>query len=209
MSRPLGVSPPKSMKVTPVHGKHPLYMVDDLLSKDECDFFIHLINHTETGKDHPLNKSWHAPGTGGHYDRVIRWEPEWAKILQERLRKVLPKEHNDYMLLYVNPCIRFSRYRHGGHFGMHRDGKNYDADGPDGYSTESLFTINIFLNDGFEGGATYFFHDDASNRFKVDAKPGRAAVFWAAQLHSGESVRETKHESFKYLMRTDVMGIRK
>lgn len=211
--------PPQGITVTLVRGEDFLAQVDDLLSPEECRWWIDRINRTVTGSPHPKNKSWHPPGTGGSYDRVIRWEEEWAKLIWKRLQGVLPAEYEGYKPMYVNPCFRFSRYRNGGLFPVHTDGKNYDAGGPHGWATESLFTINIFLNHGFGGGSTEFFETAPDKhpwkpshqrlRRKIEPKAGRAAVFWADQLHRGEQVRETVDVRFKYLMRTDVMGMRK
>lgn len=65
-----------------------------------------------------------------------------------------------------------------------------------------IFTLNIFLNDDFEGGHTTFYHDDFSLRYDVEPKVGRAALFDANQLHCGTRVLSP----YKYLMRTDVMA---
>ena len=89
---------------------------------------------------------------------------------------------------------------------MHCDGTNYDNDRHEefGFSTESVFTLNIFLNDDFEGGHTTFYHDPSTVRYDAEPKAGRAALFYAKQLHCGTRVLSP----YKYLLRTDVMGLK-
>lgn len=70
-----------------------------------------------------------------------------------------------------------------------------------------LFTLNIFLNDDFTGGETNRFSYTSEYKLCYSVKPqtGRASLFWANQYHKGNKVIEP----FKYLLRTDVMGIKK
>jgi predicted 2-oxoglutarate/Fe(II)-dependent dioxygenase YbiX len=98
----------------------------------------------------------------------------------------------------LNDHFRFSKYHPGQQFGIHRDGINQDATG-----ARSALTLNIFLNDDFEGGSTDFFHtrNEDDLRFSVKPKPGRGALFFAQQYHCGRQVTK----GFKYLLRTDVM----
>ena len=66
----------------------------------------------------------------------------------------------------------------------------------------SCLTLNIFLNDDFEGGETDFLFDDKQTlRFSAKPKAGRAMLFYSQQYHRGNKV--TKGE--KYLLRTDIM----
>jgi len=116
----------------------------------------------------------------------------------------LPKEitHGGvtYKLKYINPCFRFSRYKAGGFFRTHRDGKNYDNTVNPEEHTENVLTLNIFLNDDFDGGETTFFE---VNKFTLKPVAGMAGLFMHNQLHCGERVKDHR----KYLLRTDVMGL--
>ena len=138
-----------------------------------------------------------------------------ANSLFEKLKTHIPNTYLGFNLLYINDHFRFSKYNVGGIFPLHKDGTNYDAgrvEEYDGYSTESIFTLNIFLNDDFEGGETDFFETDQTNnedhimklRFSVTPKTGRGALFYAKQYHRGNEVSVP----YKYLIRTDVMGMR-
>ena len=62
-------------------------------------------------------------------------------------------------------------------------------------------TLNIFLNDNFEGGETEFLYNNKTLRYSAKPKLGRGALFDAQQYHRGNVVMNGN----KYLMRTDVM----
>jgi len=213
------------MQANEVPGRYFLNVIDNLLSPDECHELIkhaHGIQNDDAG-----NRSWHEPGTAGKYKRSIMIDSAYADNLWERIQglKILPETFTGengtrYKVLYLNSHFRFSRYTKGGLFSLHCDGKNYDNSRPeltDGYATESLLTLNIFLNDKnsipeplLEGGHTDFFETDAGGfNFherqggSVAPRAGRAALFWADQYHRGNKVTQ----GHKYLLRTDVMGV--
>jgi len=188
-----------------------LWVIDNLFSQAECTDLINRANQLQT--DAKGNKSWHQPGTGGKYSRVIMIDPELTNVIWARIEPYLPKELelNGYKLLYLNSHFRFSRYRKDGIFPIHCDGKNYDNSRPDltgGYSAESLLTLNIFLNSEEDydlvGGGTSFFDEGLRLGLTIKAQAGTAALFWADQYHRGDLVGE----GFKYLLRTDVMAMR-
>ena len=67
----------------------------------------------------------------------------------------------------------------------------------------------IYLNDGFEGGATSFAElDDRmrdEDRLTVNPRQGMALIFAHPLLHKGEPVVSGR----KYVLRTDVMYARR
>ena len=193
------------LQATNVPGEHYLTVLDNLLTKRECSKLIRKANDLKT--DSTGNKSWHTPGTGGSYMRVMMVDRTLADELFSRIKPYLPTTYNGYQLHYLNDHFRFSRYNKGGQFPLHMDGQNYDASRPHltgGHSAVSLFTLNIFLNDDFEGGETDFYNDASTKNLRYSVKPlaGRGALFWARQYHCGNMVKTP----YKYLLRTDVMG---
>jgi hypothetical protein len=198
-----------------IKGTHELYVLHNLLTTAECIELINKANTLETmhTHHHGSNRSWHQPGTGGKYSRAIMIDQQFADELWLRIKHYLPETMHGYRLLYLNSHFRFSRYRKGGMFHTHCDGKNYDTSRPDvAPQTESLLTLNIFLNSegdplfDLEGGGTTFYEGTASSlseRITVPAKAGTGALFWAEQYHRGDEVLE----GYKYLLRTDVMGV--
>lgn len=190
------------MKHQMIKGDKFLCIIDDLLSPDECKNLIHRCNTLE--KDDNGNIPWHRPNTGGTYMRAITIDQKMADELFRRIKHLLPESYNGNKLMYLNSHFRFSRYNKGGQFPMHCDGTNYDKDRYEefGCATTSVFTLNIFLNDDFEGGHTTFYNDDFSPRYDAEPKAGRAALFYGNQIHCGTKVLSP----YKYLLRTDVMG---
>ena len=196
-----------------IPGEHSLILLNDLLSKEECRKLIDIANNME---DDDKNKSWHkSSDTGGHYMCVIMVDDNLAQDLWKRIKKFLPSTYNRYKLVYLNNYFRFSKYKEHGVFPIHCDGTNYDGNHLELTSnciSESLFTLNIFLNDDeseteplLTGGETDFFNENnegLSLRYSVKPKTGRAALFWSNQYHRGNIVED----GCKYLLRTDVMG---
>ena len=59
----------------------------------------------------------------------------------------------------------------------------------------------IYLNDGYEGGNTKFYHDDDRLKANIVPRQGMALIFDHLQLHEGAPVVSGR----KYVLRTDVM----
>jgi len=162
-----------------------IIIIDNLLTADECQEII---------KERDVSLMHIERGAGvAIYDRGSFQSPVWAAKLQQRLRKYLPSSIDPQL----NVSFRFSKYVDGGYFGIHRDAVSQDTKG-----RRSFMTVNIFLNEGFNGGETEFI--DENGRVVVSAKPcpGRAAVFDQQILHRGNLVTG---KIPKYLLRTDIM----
>lgn len=104
----------------------------------------------------------------------------------------------------LNNSFRFCRYDPGQHFSAHYDG-NYVVNS--GY--KSQYTFMIYLNGGFDGGATNFLDPGSKSVVTLQypvlesLKPeaGMLLVFQHDIFHEGERLRSGR----KYMMRTDVM----
>ncbi len=96
----------------------------------------------------------------------------------------------------LNPRLRFLKYYPGHFFRKHYDGDYMGIEGK-----HSEWTIQIYLNDDFEGGHTVFTEDHG--RWKVPFKPktGSVILFHQSLLHEGSEVTE----GIKYSVRTDVL----
>ena len=166
-------------------------IMDDILSPTECTDFIQLLDNPDE-----LELVDHGYAS---YERNILHSPEWATIIYNHIIAHLPEKikHN----IYINNYFRFSKYTHGQRFGLHQDKVNRDKNG-----SKAIMTVNIFLNDNFEGGETCFYeNDDATSTTPPTVcavpKAGRGAIFENQIWHSGNVV----HNGCKYLIRTDVM----
>lgn len=167
-----------------------LIQIDDIFSPEQCNA---LIQAAETSGGFRFEDRDNA-----QYDRVVMIRPDLARVLFQRLSSFIPNEVDGNPVTGLNDHFRFSKYQPGQEFGIHRDGINQDATG-----ARSALTLNIFLNDDFEGGSTDFFYtrNEEDLRFSVKPKAGRGALFFAQQYHCGRLVSK----GYKYLLRTDVM----
>ena len=166
-----------------------LKQIDNIFSEDCCKYLI------KQAEELGMKKVEDRPGAT--YHRSMLKNKEMADRLFNQLRSHIPQTFNGQRVVGLNEMFRFSKYYPGGKFGIHKDGYNVDSQG-----NRSAMTLNIFLNDDFEGGETDFFYDDARTlRYSVKPKPGRGALFDSQQFHCGNTVKG----GYKYLIRTDVM----
>jgi tetratricopeptide (TPR) repeat protein len=119
-------------------------------------------------------------------------------MTQELSHKSLKAKWRAYGL---NPQFRFCRYEPGQKFAAHYDG-NFAISSED----KSFYTFMIYLNGGFDGGATNFLSDSATpprGRVLESLAPeaGMLLVFQHNIYHEGEELRG----GLKYMMRSDVM----
>lgn len=162
-----------------------LFIIDSLLTPEECQEFIAFVNKQELKT---------VDSGMALYDRHILVSDEWASKLFVRVIKFFPEDIWSH--IYVNNHFRFSKYNPGGYFYLHTDGVNTDEKGG-----RSYVTINIFLNDEFEGGETFFYTDSGNHAVTAQPSPGRGAIFDRSISHKGNQVLN----GYKYLIRTDMM----
>ncbi|MBK7863197.1 MAG: 2OG-Fe(II) oxygenase [Archangiaceae bacterium] len=124
-------------------------------------------------------------------DRLVRDDGELAQWLWRRIRAQLPAL-DGAAPLGLNPRFRFCRYRDGQQFTVHRDG----AWAPSAAARTRL-TVQVYLNEGFEGGATRF----SGSGLEVVPQTGAAVVFDHRLWHEGCAVTA----GTKYVLRTDVL----
>jgi prolyl 4-hydroxylase len=164
-----------------------LQIHDDLLTKEECQ---QLVKHFDSRKTKFIDR-----GIAEYY-RLEEDSESMALMLWNKIIPHLPTHYQGNRIMCLNRHFRYSKYEHGMEFGRHRDGMNQDRNG-----YRSVFTLNIFLNDDFQGGETDFFDDSGNLIMSAKPKPGRAALFDGQILHCGNKVLN----GCKYLLRTDVM----
>lgn len=123
-------------------------------------------------------------------ERLVLDDAERASALGERALPWIPEQLGFWRALGVNERLRIYRYGPGQQFDWHRDGSFERANGE-----RSLVTFMVYLNDGFQGGATAF------DSLKVQPERGKALFFLHELRHKGEVVESGR----KYALRTDVM----
>jgi len=57
------------MFLNTIPGRYPLIEINNLLTNEECEQFIHKANTIKT--DGHGSEAWHAPGTGGEIDMIL------------------------------------------------------------------------------------------------------------------------------------------
>jgi len=139
----------------------------------------------------------HAPGyRDGH--RVMIDDSEFAKILFKRISKFLPQVLNyGDKLLEINERLRFLRYGPNDKFMPHEDG-SYDRG-----DAETYITLQMYLNQGFNGGETTFLETSygTGKRIPIVPETGMILVFQHDILHEGSVVKS----GTKYTIRGDVL----
>ena len=179
------------------------FIVDDVYSKEECE---EMIKMTEAqGYCHALvnvggGRQILEPKVRNNY-RCIVDSFEKSSEMWDRIKHLIPKQWKGRKALGLNERLRFLRYDKGQQFKPHFDGSYVRDNGEISY-----LTVQLYLNEGFKGGATTFLEDHSRCDFgdnDVDCVPkiGRVLVFQHDILHSGSKLVQGR----KYCVRTDVM----
>ncbi len=206
------------------------WVVEDLLTKDECDYFISRANDLGILSQVAAGDVRHRNSTTVALD-----DEELARIVFDRIRDNIPQQlmigkdsnnpgicdsedlHGTWKPYGLNHRWRIVCYPGKGHFGPHRDG-DYVRD----EHHRSFITVNGYLTDrpvGF-GGATRFVKDDIEVRLseqdeifttrdedvlhRVEAdKRGKAVIFLHNLMHDGEPLKAGSPP--KWLFRSEVM----
>jgi hypothetical protein len=122
-------------------------------------------------------------------DRTLLAHSEWVDRLWQRLSLVALPVLDGERALGLPKDLRFYKYSPGQRFKMHKDGPWIE----DGLS--SKLTFLVYLNDGFEGGATGF------RTFSIAPQMGMALLFVHDTWHEGAPVID----GIKYVLRSDVL----
>jgi hypothetical protein len=168
-----------------------IYTIEDFLESAEC---LALIQRAEAeGFDAaPIVTAGGTevrPDTRNN-DRCIFDDSALAERLWERARLGVPEIVGERKAVGLNERFRLYRYMPGQRFAWHADGPYRRENGE-----ISLLTFIVYLNAGYEGGATRF------EAIKVNGKAGMALIFRHGLVHEGAEVSH----GIKYALRSDVM----
>jgi predicted 2-oxoglutarate/Fe(II)-dependent dioxygenase YbiX len=154
-------------------------------------------------------------------DRTFIDDVELAAQIWQRISDTLPRERDeDAAFLYeqknrggnwtavgVNERLRVLRYDPGTHFAPHFDGayERVDPQHPQ-CGDISMITAQIYLNQGFQGGATAFldpneWHNPEESKIDVVPRTGSVLLFEHRLLHEGSKLLKGR----KYTIRSDIM----
>jgi len=201
---PMHISPPMLEDVGKI-----CFLVADVLTEDECQS---LIASCDVSGWHPAALEY-GLGSGDlagesivqvglrDSDRCILHDRNLAATVWDRLNTMIPQDaFSPLGPRRVNSCFRCLRYTDGqAGFAKHVDGSSV-IDGE-----ISRVTVQLYLNDGFLGGATRLCHvsdaEDALHGVDVLPRRGMAFVFDQRIIHKGCPVQR----GVKYTARTEIM----
>jgi prolyl 4-hydroxylase len=133
--------------------------------------------------------------SGRSNHRCIIDDKVLADEIFRRVYHVLPEARRDDFrekqtldtLSCVNERCRIQRYDPGQLFAKHVDGQYERDDG----SERSHITVQLYLNQDFEGGTTRFLDHDFRSPLHLDVVPetGACLIFEHELLHQGSAVR--------------------
>ncbi len=181
-----------------------VFVVHDFLTPDECWHFVACSEAAGYG-DAPINAGLAQQVVRKdvrNNDRVMIDDWELARTLWGRARPLVPPRRGRWLAVGLNERFRFYRYDPGQRFVWHMDGAFHRDNGE-----QSRLTFMVYLNGGFEGGATEF-NLRRSGMIQLDdplltvtPAAGKLLVFRHDILHQGAAVTSGR----KYVLRSDVM----
>ena len=180
----------------PIFDEH-AFLIRNFLMPEECATFIRE-SEALGYEDAPITMGDSAIIIKDYRDnlRAMRDDTETAERLFDRLQPFVPADISRMKPVGLNERLRFYRYDRGHYFAPHHDGsfrRNlYEF---------SLYTVLLYLNEGFAGGSTDFLNEDNSVLHRVVPETGLALLFRHEILHTGAEVID----GTKYVLRSDVM----
>ena len=169
------------------------FILDNVLTEDEC---LDLIKTTEDQGYEDVVENWRRNDVRDS-QRCIIDSVEKAGWLWSHIKEYIPETWKDKKVVGLNERLRFLKYSSGQYFKSHKDGSYRRPDG----SEQSFITIQLYLNEGFEGGNTTFLSRSGGQDVGVVPRTGRVLVFQHDILHEGSLLVQ----GTKYTMRTDIM----
>ncbi|CAB4376132.1 unnamed protein product [Rhizophagus irregularis] len=202
-----------SLKIIPIdlssiyYGYEPLaFIIDNVLTLEECNT---LINLSENDPNIKYEEALLNIGGGKQISakdvrnssRYIRDDFILSSEIFNRISHVLPqtwqRRKKSFPISCLNERLRFLKYKKGEFFKNHQDGMYRRDDG----SETSFVTLQLYLNEGYQGGETTFLNNSLNVRIPVVPKPGRVLIFEHQLLHEGSKLID----GIKYVIRTDIM----
>jgi len=189
--------------------------IPNFLSSQECNRLIQCAN--ERGFEKPNF------GKARICERLHTVNEDLSSWVMDKLREYLPEvitiDGVRWRLSRFTHHWRYVHYKPGGLFAPHYDGSKMLP-----WKEMSVFTVQVYLNEGFSGGSTRFYMDYLPDRMiphqveygkvkqfdpkngpthEVEPKTGKVLVFNHTEniLHDGEPVNEGE----KYILRGDIL----
>lgn len=174
------------------------FLLHNVLSKQECEEYIKITEEKgfETALVNIGGGRQRMMTDVRNSDRCIIDSFEESNKIWQRIKPFIPAVWKGHRVLGLNERLRFLRYDPGQYFLPHFDGMYLRENGE-----RSYITMQLYLNEGFEGGSTTFMSRDEHDRKEVVPKTGTALVFEHKILHEGSVLTKGR----KYAVRSDIM----
>lgn len=172
---------------------HPeIFLIESFLSEQECNHFIEKGEQVsfEEAKVNIHGKQTILKGVRNN-ERVLFKDELLADSIWTKIAPFVPETFGIYKALGLNELFRIYKYSEGQRFKMHRDGSYERSE-----KECSFFSFLIYLNEGYNGGETYF-----EEGITVIPKLGDALLFHHPLRHEGKPIIS----GTKYVLRTDIM----
>lgn len=188
---------PRQLILPWVDEPHFAIVLPAVFTKEQCDALI-AVSEKQGYEEALVNVGY------GQQERIVDLRKSERCIIDsfamaDDLIKVLypylPKVFQGKGISCVNERMRFLKYHPGDYFRPHMDGC-FTRDGQ-----VSKITLQIYLNEGFQGGSTRFLSYDGREYVDVVPKIGDVLIFQHRLLHEGAQLIQ----GVKYTIRTDVM----
>lgn len=183
-------------------GAHEVWLLT-LFSTGECERLL------AAAESHGFGRTNYPQAYRGNL-RLSTTDPGFAALVWSRLQAHLPSEvtigdssdGQPWQASGLNDCWRLAKYHPGDRFMGHVDGAYTRQQNVE----MSMFTVNVYMNEGFEGGSTRFYFDNhKQSDFAVTPRTGLCLLFrqppGQMYYHDGEQLGS----GLKYLFRSDVM----
>jgi predicted 2-oxoglutarate/Fe(II)-dependent dioxygenase YbiX len=187
-------------------------LIKKALSPEECDMLINRANR-EKWKDALVNDDGKQVRDVEYRNsqRVMLKDSMCTNIILNKVEEYIPPmfgpehmgtevESDDFIpmpFVGLNPLLRFQKYTQGQYFKPHQDAEIEFEDG-----TCTILTVQMYLNDDFEGGELVFYDRmDGDIIYKYTPQKGDVLIFDGLIWHEGCIVTN----GIKYAARTEVV----
>lgn len=131
----------------------------------------------------------------------------WARLI-DIIPPVVEEEGRTFQAVGLNPRWRLAKYVPGDVFKSHVDAFYEDMSQGFGRGQKSMYTVNIYMNEDFEGGNTAFAFQASQSPvrvYDVVPKTGLCLLFRQPPKEHYSHEGKVVESGFKHLFRSDVM----
>ena len=160
------------------------FLLDNVLSQEECQEFIDEMEAPGDWQDALVNVGFGEQQMMSDVrksKRKLVFDEEKAGMIFERIKEYLPPQWEGQPIVGLNERLSVLKYNPGDYFKPHMDGVYVREN----QSEKSYITIQLYLNEGFEGGNTTFLDGRAEKGgFKGDQNYDYVFIFTKFNFYS-------------------------